>query len=286
MTTCAKPSFSPGIFFVINSNLRSVKKLSLIVLIITTLTVSSFAQSRDEKKEKKELKRQRINELVRQAEEGVLVFEKQNIFGVQLRTNGYGAFYELGRMKTNRKTNIYRIDIAEIKDHKEEKLFGGSFFSNPFVYGKINFFYPITLGFGQQYILGQKGNKNGVAVSAVYNAGISIGLLRPYYIDIENASGQEETIRYTVEDSVAFLNSKVFGASGLGKGWSEIKIKPGAFVKAAMRFDYGRFNESVNGLEIGMSLEAYASKIPIMLFQDDKRLFFQAYVAILFGKRK
>jgi len=53
-----------------------------------------------------------------------------------------------------------------------------------------------------------------------------------------------------------------------------------------MRFDYGRYNESVNGLEIGMSVEAYADKIPIMLFQKDKRIFYQLYLALLFGKRK
>lgn len=225
--------------------------------------------------------------MVRQAEEGVLVYEKQSIFGIQLRTNGYGIFYELGKMKTNRKTNIYRIDIAEIKHNKEEKLMGGSFpFGNPFIYGKINFFYPITLGFGQQYILGQKGNKNGVAVSAVYNAGISIGLLRPYYVDVLNANNEEVTIKYTKEDSALFVSGQFQGSSGLRKGWNELKIKPGGFIKAAMRFDYGRFNESVNGLEIGMSLEAYASKIPIMLLQKEDRLFFQAYIAILFGKRK
>ncbi|MEI9807727.1 MAG: hypothetical protein WDO16_07545 [Bacteroidota bacterium] len=54
----------------------------------------------------------------------------------------------------------------------------------------------------------------------------------------------------------------ITGGGGFGKGWSEIKIKPGAFAKAAMRFDYGRFNESVSGLEIGMSAEFYASEIP------------------------
>jgi hypothetical protein len=265
-----------------------VKKLSLVTVIILLAVVGSFAQSsREEKREKKEAKRQKINEMVRQAEEGVLVYEKQNIFGIQLRSNGYGAFYELGKMKTNRKTNIYRLDITEIKDHKEEKLLGGGFlFGNPFIYGKRNFFYPVTLGFGQQYILGQKGNKNGVAVSAVYNAGVSIGLLRPYYVDVQGSSNQEQSIKYTVEDSAAFVNGPFLGASGLGKGWSEIKVKPGGFVKAAMRFDYGRYNESVNGLEIGMSVEAYADKIPIMLFQKDKRIFFQAYLALLFGKRK
>lgn len=264
-----------------------MKKFSLVVFILTVVAISSNAQStREQRRDKKEAKRQRINEMVRQAEEGVLVYEKQSIFGIQLRTNGYGLFYELGRMKTNRKTNIYRIDIAELKDHKEEKLFGGSFpFGNPYIYGKINFFYPIHLGFGQQYILGQKGNKNGVAVSAVYNGGLALGLLRPYYVDAQNSSNQDVTIKYE-DDNDLFLSGNVQGASGLGKGWNELKFKPGAFVKVAMRFDYGRFNESVNGLEIGASLDYYSSKIPLIVLQKDKRMFFQAYLAILFGKRK
>ncbi|MEO8403810.1 MAG: hypothetical protein ABI480_04425 [Chitinophagaceae bacterium] len=264
-----------------------MKKLSLIIF-LTSLVISSFAQTtREDRKDKKEAKRQKINEMVRQAEEGVLVYEKQNIFGIQLRSNGYGAFYELGKMRTNRKTNIYRLDIAEIKDHREEKLFGGSFlFGNPYIYGKINFFYPVTLGFGQQYILGQKGNKNGVAVSAIYNAGLSIGLLRPYYVDAKTSTNEIKAIKYSSQDSLLFLSSDVQGASGLGKGWGDLKIKPGGFVKAAMRFDYGRFNESVNALEIGMNFEMYASKIPLLLLQKDKRMFFEMYIAILFGKRK
>jgi hypothetical protein len=240
------------------------------------------------KKERKEARRQKVNELMRQAEEGVLVYSKQSIFGVKLLTNGYGFFYELGKMKSNRKTNIYRIDFAETKNHKEEKLLGNSFFGNSFIYGKRNYFYPVTLGFGQQYILGQKGNKNGVAVSAIYNAGLSIGLLRPYYVIAEDPlSGESRTVKYTTADSAIFLGDRITGGGGFGKGWSEIKVKPGAFAKFAMRFDYGRFNESVSGLEIGVSAEIYASKIPIMLLQKkDQRLFIQAYVAILFGRRK
>ena len=267
-----------------------MKKLSLII-IITLLTITSFAQGkREERREKKEAKRQKINELVRQAEEGILIYQKQSIFGIQLRTNGYGAFYELGKMKSNRKTNIYRIDITEIKHNKEEKLLGGSFiFGNPYVYGKINNFYPITLGFGQQYIFGQKGNKNGVAVTGLYNAGLAIGLLRPYYLEVEDPANNNETraIKYSVEDSALFLDqSAIVAGGGFGKGWSEIKVKPGAFAKVAMRFDFGRYNESVSALEIGMSVEAYASEIPIMALQDDKRMFFQGYIAFLFGRRK
>jgi hypothetical protein len=51
-------------------------------------------------------KRERISAMVKQEEEGVLAYYKQSAFGVQLRTNGFGAFYELGRMKTPRRTNL------------------------------------------------------------------------------------------------------------------------------------------------------------------------------------
>jgi hypothetical protein len=268
-----------------------VKKLSLVFLFISCIIAAS-AQDNNRKKsagdEKKEAKKQKVRELMKQAEEGVLVYRKQSIFGVQARTNGFGAFYELGRMKTNRKTNIYRIDLTEIKHQKEDKQPNdGLFFGNPYVYGKINHFYQVTLGFGQQRILGQKGNKNGVAVSAVYNAGLSIGLLRPYYVEVRDpSSGENRFIKYEGADTTLFLSTSVIGGGPFGKGFGEMKLKPGAFVKAALRFDYGRFNEAVQGLEAGISLEVYGDKIPIMAYQKNRQLFFQGYVALIFGRRK
>ena len=191
-------------------------------------------------------------------------------------------------MKTNRKTTTYRIDITEIKSQKEDKLpSGGAFFGNPYIFGKQNNFYPITLGIGQQRILGQKGNKNGVAISAIYDAGLSIGLLKPYYLEVQDPTTLEnKTIKYSLQDSALFLGPTIIGGGGFGKGWNELKIKPGAFAKTALRFDYGRFNEVVSGIEVGISAEFYGEKIPIMLLQKDKQLFFQGYISLLFGHRK
>jgi hypothetical protein len=265
-----------------------VRKLFILLLLAIT-SASLFAQDvkRSGKDEKKDERRRKVNELIKQAEEGVLVYRKQSIFGVQGRTNGYGIFYELGRMKTNYKTNIYRIDITEIKSQKEQKSSNG-FFSNPYIYGKLNNFYQVSLGFGQQRILGQKGNKNGVAVTAVYNAGLALGLLRPYYLEVSDPSGGDNrTIKYSQADSALFLSGpSIVGHGGLGKGWGEMKMNPGAFVKLALRFDYGRFNEVVKGIEVGVSTEFYGSKIPIYFGQKNKQLFFQGYIAILFGQRK
>jgi hypothetical protein len=276
-----------------------VKKLNCIVLLAAILIIGSVqGQSRqgsdtsrrtNTKEDKKEERRQKINAMIKQSEEGVLVYRKQTIFGLQGRSNGYGAFLELGKMKTTRKTAIYRIDFTEIKHQKEEKLSGGGglVFGNPFIYGKVNSFYQLTLGFGQQIILGQKGNKNGVAVSAIFNGGLALGLLRPYYIEVQDpTTGDNTVIKYTTANSTLFLGPTIIGGGGFGKGWNEVKMKPGGFLKTAMRFDYGRFNEVVSGIEAGLSVEFYGSKIPIMITQKENQLFFQGYIAILFGRRK
>ena len=263
-----------------------MKKLILLAIVLSAV-ISSSAQDTtySKKNSRKEARREKVNTLIKQAEEGVLVYKKQSIFGIQFRTNGYGAFYELGKMKTNRKTTIFRIDLNDTKSQKEEKSFSNSFFGNSFIYGKINHFYPLTLGIGQQYMLGQKGNKNGVAVSAVYSGGLTLGLLRPYYIEVRDTQN-DRFIKYSVQDSAAFVNGPFVGGSGISKGWNETKIKPGVFVKGAMRFDYGRFNETVSAIEAGVSLELYSSKIPIMLYEKEKSLFFQGYISIVLGRRR
>ena len=56
----------------------------------------------------------RVNWYLKQNEEGVLSFSKHIAGGVQLRTNGYGTFLELGRSRSARFTNLYVFEITEI----------------------------------------------------------------------------------------------------------------------------------------------------------------------------
>jgi hypothetical protein len=268
-----------------------VKRL-IILAIIITVGFNLFAQDSTKAKKpsktvRREERQQRINAMIKQEEEGALIYNKESVFGIQLRTNGYGLFYEKGKAQTRRKTNIYTAELTEIKDPKEEKTPTGFFtIGNPYILGKINNFYQFKLGFGQQYLFGQKGNKNGVAVIGIYQGGISLGLLRPYYLEVSDGNGNR-AIKYSTEDSAEFLDQSVIqGSGGLGKGWGEIKMKPGAFAKAALRFDWGHYNELVSGIEIGMSVDAYTQKIPIILFAKERQVFFQGHIALVFGRRR
>ena len=267
-----------------------MKKISLLLCFVFAAGVL-FAQEgvskKDKKQTKKEEKRKRINAIIKQEEEGVLAYNKQTAFGLELRTNGYALFAELGRMKSPRFTNLYSLEFSEIFHPKEDKVpsTDQNYFGGSFKYGKINNFYQAKLGIGQQYVFGQKGNKNGIAVLGIYQGGLSIGLLKPYYLDVD-VNGSTRSIKYSGADTSAFLSDRILGSSGPGKGWSEVKIRPGAFAKLALRFDFDSYNDSIKALEIGLSVDAYSQKIEEMAFAKPKQIFFQGHIGFVFGSRK
>lgn len=276
-----------------------MKKLFLF-FIAASITFTSIAQDKkpvsksEVRNAEKQERKNKINNLIRQQEEGALVFNKQNVFGFRLNTDGWGMFYEKGYLKSVQVTNLFSLEFAEKKHPKEKRLnnvlSNGNFvqFGNPFVYGKQNVFYQLKPTFGQQRLVGGKTNKNGVAIHAIYAGGISLGLERPYYVKVPEISGnQTRDIKYTVADSVAFLTpGNIIQGTGLKYGWKDLKIVPGAHAKIALRFDYGRFNEMVSAIEVGLNVEAYSRKVSIMLLNPNEQFFFNSYVAIIFGKRK
>jgi hypothetical protein len=266
-----------------------MRKIIFICLAVLA-TLTSFGQKT--KKERREERRQRINEMIKQEEEGVIAYHKHTAFGLKLNTDGYGAFLEIGRASSIKKALLFQLDISERKHPKEEKQTNIAIPTSPFIFGKINYFYPVKLGVQQQILLGNKTNRNGVSVTGNIGGGISLALLRPYFLEVnDQVNGTRKFIRYESADSVIFkdpgeLSSLQVSGSGLSKGWGQMKVTPGAYAKLGLRFDYGRFNEMLNAIEVGIAADIYTKKIPQLLYNDPKQFFFGAYVSIMFGKRK
>lgn len=274
-----------------------VKKLFLIVGMLGMLSVSAQqnvkSANADARQLKKAERREKINQLIKQEEEGALIFQKQGAFGFKFNTDAWSMFYEHGKYKTINKTNLWWLELGERKDRKEEKVptlsaSQGFLVISSYIYGKRNNFYYLKGGLGQQLLIGGKGNKNGVAVSAIYGGGFSAGLLKPYYIEIQNPStNAREQIKYNVTNENLFLDPTIIiGKGGLTKGFNEIQFVPGAHARAALRFDYGRYNEVLSAMEVGINAEYYSKTMPILLLNKERKFFFNAYIALVFGKRK
>jgi hypothetical protein len=273
-----------------------VNKIYLAILLCAAISINVQAQKQNDQKAKEQKKlerRDRINKLLKEEEEGALIYSKQSAFGFKLNTDGWGAFYEHGKYKTITKTNLWWLEIGEHKNPKEEKetiTDASGFFQigNPIVYGKINNFYFLKLGLGQQILIGGKGNKNGVAVTGIYGGGISFGYLKPYYISVQDpTTGDIKDIRYSAATDSLYRDPTVItGSTGFTKGWGHGTVTPGAFARAALRFDYGRYNELLSAIEVGINAEYYTKDMRILLDIPSKQFFFNAYVALTFGRRK
>lgn len=262
-----------------------MKKILLIAMVSFFATALVAQNTKTAKQTKKEERRKRINALIKQEEEGVITYKKHSVLGLKLTTDGYGGFFEIGKAQSVKKSLLFQLDITERKHAKETKQSNPFAPTAPLIYGKQNFFYPVKLGVQQQILFGNKGNKNGVSITGNFGGGFIIGLLRPYMLEVDKA-GQKVFVQYDSPDSLLFINGPIYGGPNFGTGWNKLKIAPGAYVKPSVRFDYGRYNEIVSAIEVGMSAEFYGKKIPQLIRTKQNNFFFTGYVALIFGKRK
>ncbi len=264
-----------------------VKKF-LVLMVVMFVLLSAHAQTRTKDQIRRD-RAARLEKLRRQEDENALIYNKQSAFAIRLNTDGYGIFYEHGKYKTVSLTNLWWLSLDERKDPKEQRVTNtdGTFqIGNPFVYGKINNFYQLKAGIGQQRLIGGKDIKNGVAVSVIYGGGLSAGLVKPYYINTTDSAGTSRDIRYSPSTDKIFRDGPINGGGTFGKGFNQISFVPGVFARAALRFDYGRFNELLSAIETGVTAQYYSKNIQMMIDQPGKKFFFNAYVALVFGKRK
>lgn len=264
-------------------------KRLLILSSFFVLSMGAFAQQekRQASKSRKQIKREKINAQIKAEEEGVIAYKKHFAFGIKLTSDGYGISFEKGYAKSVRRATLFQLEISERKHQKEAKQNNPNpaVSSSPIIYGKVNYFYPVKLGVQKQFLLGNKSNKNGVSITGNIGGGLSLGLLRPYEVEVDK-NGERTFIRYDSEDSLLFRSGPYYGGPGLGKGWSNLKFTPGLYVKPGLRFDYGRYNDLLAAIEVGVAAEFYTKKIPQMFDNKEKQFFFSAYFTLLFGKRK
>lgn len=221
-------------------------------------------------------------------------------FGGRLNSDGWGAYLERGFIKVDEgKTNFIWLELSEKKHPKESKQLNEAFTAIypdqpaplPYKYGKINNFYQLKLGYGQKRELTGKLDKKSIIISWVYGGGFSLGVIKPYYLDILVPEGNDLYTRqitdyYQLQTQPYFLDETlIVGGTYFTEGLSNFSLQPGLLAKSGFYFDYAPNRKSLLGIEIGSSLELYPKKIPIMANTTNNAYFLNLYVDVRFGKR-
>ncbi|MCB0586877.1 MAG: hypothetical protein KDD06_16340 [Phaeodactylibacter sp.] len=234
-----------------------------------------------------------------------IVYDHEFTVDMKIHTNGFALGVNFARLKTYYLTRFFNIEIGEIKHDKEFRQSfdfqtpAASRVSRAFIFGKQNNFLVLRGGIGEKRYLSEKAKRKGLAVGLSYEGGPSLGLLKPYYLELVRSSEtgpfDDFTIRsekFSEENASTFLDiSRIYGSSGFSKGLGEISVMPGLHGKFAVHFDWGAFDEFVKAIEAGVMVDAYFRDVPIMAESslvetpENKSVFINLYINLQLGKR-
>jgi hypothetical protein len=225
-----------------------------------------------------------------------IIYNQEFSMGLRLHTYGFAFGTSFGKIKTYNQTNYMHFELGELRHMKEVRQnfeipssIGGRI-SRSFKYGKQNNLYVLRGSVGTKKYFSEKAKVKGVAVGISYEGGATLGLLKPYYLDIRSGDGRNAVpTRYSEETASRFLDIwQIHGASSWTNGFDEISLTPGLNAKIAVHFDWGAFDEYLKSVEAGVMFDGFLQKTSIMVERDNvenRLLFINLFVHLQFGKR-
>ena len=218
-------------------------------------------------------------------------YSSEFTYGITINTNSGlpgGFIFKKAWLARDRMYHNIWVEIVNVKHPKEYRAASNNNSVNSnYVYDKLNNFYVIRPQYGREIILFRKAPEEGVQIDAILAGGLSIGLLKPYYIEYDYSLGRGTNVVIEPYDPLKHSDRKsIRGSGGFWYGWNQLTVQPGINAKAGLSFEFGAFRSSVTGFEIGVLVDAYTKKIPIMAQPENRSVFTSAYLTVFFGSRK
>lgn len=222
------------------------------------------------------------------------VYMNEYTFGLMLHTRGYGVHFRRQYFKDGYNKQGWEIDAVNIRHEKEVNIYNP--FDNSargFVYWKLNSFYALRTGYTRDFTLVDKTDQGTVALDIVLSGGLSLGMLKPVYLEIYQEVGNGSFILVTERyDPEVHDFNDIYGRASFFRGFDQIQFLPGAYLKAGAIFDFNLFDARVTTLEVGAILDVYPDEVPIFFIPDDpssdlqnRQAFLQFYLTLNFGKK-
>ncbi len=226
-----------------------------------------------------------------------IVYDREGVIEFRLHTHGWAINYQIGKLKTYYRTNFYEFGLGELKHYKEtskstDSPTGPTSTFRSYSFGKQNYAFVLRGGLGFKRYYTEKAAKNGVAVGITYAGGVTLALMKPYYLEIGGTRDFNSIpIKYSEATKKDFLDPfKIRGTGGLFDGVGETSIIPGAYGRIGVQVDWGAFDEFLRALEVGIQLDVFPKKLPILVpvngFDENRPYFLNFYLSLQLGKRR
>lgn len=223
-----------------------------------------------------------------------ILYPYEMTVGFFTHSNGLGINYRRGKNTTGYTKRIFEVEMATIKHAKEYKVYNPTRESKGYIYGKSNALLTLRTSIGEQRIIAMKTDMGGIEIRYIYMLGASLGFLKPVYLKILKDIPNQSTFDIVTEkyDPAQHSTYNIYGKAPILRGVDELVLVPGGFAKFGLSFEYGNEPTKIRSLEVGMMLDAYYKRIPIMAdinttdkFDPNNMFFFGFYLSLNYGKR-
>jgi hypothetical protein len=224
------------------------------------------------------------------------MFHKEFVGGVRLVTTGLNFYLQYGIIKNIYITHLFTLEYEWHIDYRDKKTTAQPYYTQSgrdYYFGVQNRFHVIRFSYGFERCLADKAAKNGVRLSWVGFVGGALGLVKPYYLNLDypaTDNGAGPTIvsqRYSSSNASHFLNQdSIDEASPISRGMNQMVPVLGGFGRTGLNFDFGSRDAFVKAIEAGVTLDVFYKKIPIYVNDDSNHFMFVGlYLAFHMGKR-
>ena len=218
-------------------------------------------------------------------EQQKVFFRNERTIAVLLNTDGWGLSYRQGKRIDFLNKKIIDVDFGTLRDSKEVKL-SNPYYQTPgtFVFGKLNFVFYLRGGYGHQHEIYKKADLGGVAIRFFYSGGPVVAFCKPiYYKILVPYNSTEFTIEEQKFDIKKHDPTMIYGKASFFKGFNELKLVPGLFIKSGFNFEYSKEDKIIHAIELGAQINAFPKTIPIMATEKNKAIFFSMFASYRFG---
>ena len=215
-------------------------------------------------------------------------YNREFSMGLMVHPKGAGLDFRYGRYLPSGRVEYLEFEVLNIRHPKEIRIYNtGITNSNPYTFGKQNLVLAARLGYGNKFLLAEKKLKNTASISFNVAVGPTIAFLKPIYLDLllTDVNNNDLIVSTKVTPEANINQNDIIGNSAIVKGMNEVTPRLGAFAKAGFNFDWGDFTDEIKAIEVGVYVDAFPQRLPIMLNVQNKYLFPSFYICAVFGNK-
>jgi len=219
-----------------------------------------------------------------------LVYNHQNTFNVAIHSQGFGAGFKIGRIKSINVTRNWEAEFISLHSLKEIKTLNlMQYNTRPFVYGKLNSAFALRFGYGEERRIFGKPYWGGVETRWTYELGASLALLKPYYYYVTVYKELSDGTYWETIEEQTFDNKEewieIMGKSAFTKGLGEIRLSPGIHASGGLSFEFWKSRARVQAINLDVKAEFFPLGVSIMDSERNRRFFLTFMLSYNWGSR-